>query len=435
MRPLSGFALALAFLISSFTGAGAQSAPSQAASPQTARQALIEMFFGDAPNHFEKHLPDVTRRAFQNLEGPNGQDALGTFSMLARQAHGEKEKFETFDTGSILFTSKNNPGGSYDKTEITVERDDLSGDEDQIELAMHMSRGGKEESLPFILNFTFSMKMESDIWRLNEISVALRMPLADPAFLKSLMQHQRDQQEQLATGSIRSIVSAEKSYQSAQGGFACTLSALGSTNKQSGPGRRYLYDSQLVSGKKSGYAFAISGCDSSHYQVVAEPAGPDSGQRAFCSDESGTMRSSSDGKGSTCLSSGEVVEEKISGVISELGAPQSNAAQHTTTFAASTPGQRTRVSQGISQGLLISKVQPIYPDTARTARISGTVVLKALINQAGEVESLSLISGHPLLVPAAIDAVKQWKYRPYLLNGKAVNVETEIQVNFTLIEN
>ncbi len=58
--------------------------------------------------------------------------------------------------------------------------------------------------------------------------------------------------------------------------------------------------------------------------------------------------------------------------------------------------------------------------------------MKALINQTGDVESLSLISGHPLLAPAAMDAVKQWKYRPYLLNGKAVNVETQITVNFAL---
>ena len=91
-----------------------------------------------------------------------------------------------------------------------------------------------------------------------------------------------------------------------------------------------------------------------------------------------------------------------------------------------------RISQGVSEGLIVSKVPPIYPDTARTARIQGTVVLKARINQAGEVESLSLISGHPLLAPAAMDAVKQWKYRPYLLNGKPVGVETQIQVNFTL---
>lgn len=58
--------------------------------------------------------------------------------------------------------------------------------------------------------------------------------------------------------------------------------------------------------------------------------------------------------------------------------------------------------------------------------------MKALINKAGDVESLELVSGHPMLAPAAMDAVKQWKYKPYLLNGKAVEVETQITVNYTL---
>ena len=57
--------------------------------------------------------------------------------------------------------------------------------------------------------------------------------------------------------------------------------------------------------------------------------------------------------------------------------------------------------------------------------------MKAIINKAGDVESLELISGHPMLVQAAMDAVKQWKYKPYLLNGKAVEVETQVTVNFT----
>ncbi len=432
MRASSGIAFALALLLSS--SVHGQTAPSQAAPPQTARQALIEMFFGQAPDHLERHLPDVTRRAFQNLQDANGQSVLGAFSLLARQAQGAKDRFETFDTGSTLFTAKDIPGGNYDKMDITVERDDISGDEDQIELAMHMSRGGKEETLPFILSFTFSMKMESDVWRLNEISAAVRLPLADPAFLKSLLERQRSQNEQMALGSMRSVLAAENSYQSASGGFACTLSALGSCGKGTGATHRtYLYDSQLVSGKKNGYIFAISGCDASHYQFVAEPAVPDSGQRAFCSDESGTVRASADGKAATCLSSGEVVEEKTPvGGISEAAAPQSKAGSGTSQPAGTQLGQRVRVSQGVSQGLIVSRVQPIYPPEARSARISGTVVLRALINQTGDVESLSLVSGHPLLAPAAMDAVKQWKYRPYLLNGKAVNVDTEILVNFVL---
>jgi protein TonB len=94
--------------------------------------------------------------------------------------------------------------------------------------------------------------------------------------------------------------------------------------------------------------------------------------------------------------------------------------------------QRVRVSGGVSQGLLIRKVPPAYPPLARQARIQGVVVLQAQISKEGNIENLQLISGHPMLAPAAIEAVKQWKYKPYLLNGEPVEVDTQVQVNFTL---
>ncbi len=94
--------------------------------------------------------------------------------------------------------------------------------------------------------------------------------------------------------------------------------------------------------------------------------------------------------------------------------------------------QRVRVSQGVTQGLLIHKVQPSYPPLARQARIQGQVVLQAVISKDGAIEGLKLISGHPMLAPAAIDAVKQWRYKPYILNGEPVEVDTTITVNFTL---
>jgi periplasmic protein TonB len=93
---------------------------------------------------------------------------------------------------------------------------------------------------------------------------------------------------------------------------------------------------------------------------------------------------------------------------------------------------RVRVSQGVTQGLLIRKVQPNYPPLARQARIQGQVLLAAEISKDGSIENLHLISGHPMLAPAAIEAVKQWKYKPYILNGEPVEVETQITVNFTL---
>jgi len=98
---------------------------------------------------------------------------------------------------------------------------------------------------------------------------------------------------------------------------------------------------------------------------------------------------------------------------------------------AATP-QRVRVSQGVSEGLLVHQVKPQYPPLARAARISGSVVLQAVIGKDGAIQNLRLISGHPMLTQAAIDAVKQWRYRPYFLNGEPVEVDTQITVNFTL---
>ena len=93
---------------------------------------------------------------------------------------------------------------------------------------------------------------------------------------------------------------------------------------------------------------------------------------------------------------------------------------------------RVRVSQGVSTGLLIKKVTPNYPQLAKQARIQGTVVLQAEISKEGTIQNLQLISGHPMLAPAAIEAVKQWRYKPYLLNGEPVAVETQVVVNFSL---
>jgi protein TonB len=98
---------------------------------------------------------------------------------------------------------------------------------------------------------------------------------------------------------------------------------------------------------------------------------------------------------------------------------------------AATP-TRVRVSQGVTQGLLIRKVQPTYPPLARQARIQGQVLLQAEISKDGTIQNLRLISGHPMLTSAAIEAVKQWRYKPYILNGEPVEVETQITVNFTL---
>lgn len=94
--------------------------------------------------------------------------------------------------------------------------------------------------------------------------------------------------------------------------------------------------------------------------------------------------------------------------------------------------QRIRVSESVARSLVVKKVDPVYPPLARQARIQGSVILQVKINKSGDVENVQLFSGHPMLAPAAIDAVKQWKYKPYLLNGEPVEVETRVTVNFVL---
>lgn len=94
--------------------------------------------------------------------------------------------------------------------------------------------------------------------------------------------------------------------------------------------------------------------------------------------------------------------------------------------------QRIRVGGNVQAANLIRKVTPTYPPLAKQARVQGTVKFTAVIGKDGTIQNLQLLGGHPLLVPAATEAVKQWLYKPTLLNGEPVEVITQIDVNFTL---
>ena len=98
---------------------------------------------------------------------------------------------------------------------------------------------------------------------------------------------------------------------------------------------------------------------------------------------------------------------------------------------AATP-ERIKVSAGVVAGNLQTKIDPVYPAIAKANRIAGTVILHAVISKSGSIENLQVISGHPMLTQSALEAVRRWKYKPYYLNGEPVEVDTTIQVNFTL---
>ena len=94
--------------------------------------------------------------------------------------------------------------------------------------------------------------------------------------------------------------------------------------------------------------------------------------------------------------------------------------------------KKMTISQGVSTGLLLQRVDPVYPVIAKSAGVSGTVVLEAVIAADGRIDKLRVQSGSPMLRQAALDAVKQWKYRPYLLNEQPIEVETTITIVFNL---
>jgi len=94
--------------------------------------------------------------------------------------------------------------------------------------------------------------------------------------------------------------------------------------------------------------------------------------------------------------------------------------------------KKINISAGVAVGMLIQKTIPVYPPIAKAARVSGTVVLQATISKNGTIENLRVMSGPAMLQQAAQDAVRQWRYRPYLLNNEPVEVETTVNVVFTL---
>ena len=304
--------------------------------PQTARQALLEMFFSKTPGTFAKHLPTATRAA---LEKSGALASLQQYSMLVNQLQTQGQNVQTFETGSVLLTADDPKTGG--KADITVENDTLRGDQDDIELTFHMYKNGQEQPSPFRSQITFSMKQEGQVWTLNEISVTVHVPLADPAFLKIISEKMSPQStvpqagagassgavsprpevsgqpvgsDAMVVAAMRTILTAEVTYASAYPtvGFTCSLSSLdGFGGGEPNEHQAMLINSGLASGKRYGFVFTLSECGgtpASSFHLTAVPNGNTYGRKAFCTDQSGVIRSSSDGNPATCLASGIPVQ-------------------------------------------------------------------------------------------------------------------------------
>lgn len=292
--------------------------------PQTARQALLEMFFSKTPGTLAKHLPAVTLNA---LEKSGALAGLQQYSTMASQFQTQGKNFETFETGSVLLSAEDPKSGQ--KFEVTVENDALRGDEDDIEVSFQTYKEKQPQRTPFLPRMTFGMKMESGIWKLNEIQVTVRVPLADPDFLKSIGEGIKARMAATAppqapastttfgpdasvVAAMRSILAAENSYKNTYRavGYTCVLSDLdGFGGGEPNWHQAMLIPSGLAGGRKYGYVFTLSGCagtPASSFHLVATPGGSGMGRGSFCADQTGAMRSIAGDAGS-CWTGGSAV--------------------------------------------------------------------------------------------------------------------------------
>jgi type IV pilus assembly protein PilA len=299
-------------------------------STQTAREALMEMLFSKAPGTFWKHLPEATRTA---LEKSGAVPALHQYSAMMTQIQSQANHIQTFETGPVMLSGEDPKTGN--KFEMIVERDSLRGERDDIEVSFKTYKDGEAQRTPFMPNVTFSMKEEAQLWTLNEISVTIHLPLADPDMLKAITEKVKpevrvqtalagapiDQARPVLTAgtlansnsdpqvisAMRTIASAEITYASTYPnvGYTCTLSNLdGFGAAEPGPQQAMLISSSLAAGRKYGYVFTLSGCagaPASKFVLTAMPNEPGFGRKVFCADAAGVIRSADEGNASSCM--------------------------------------------------------------------------------------------------------------------------------------
>jgi hypothetical protein len=284
--------------------------------PQTPRQALIEMISGGQEGAM-KHLTVEMQKSLQADGKNNAASQLATFD----QIRAASSDFQVFETGQVLL-SANDPK-SNEKFEVHIDSDDLSGDTDNMDISFHQFHDGVEQDIPYaamLSRFTVGMKRQANIWRLNEISVNIKVPVGDPKLLEKFgngmpgmtgvkigggVDGKADKPRSIAPmEAVQMIGMAESMFARTHPeiGFTCTLADLAKPNLLN-------LDPRIFSGEPyHGYKFSLSGCQdkpSGSFHLVAEPVSPTGKAKAFCTDATNNVRSSDDGLGSSCLASGK----------------------------------------------------------------------------------------------------------------------------------
>ena len=289
------------------------------APPQSPRQALIEIANGQV----EKHLTVEVQQLLKQPENKQALVALGFASSMKRELG---QDVQVFESGPVLLSI--NDAKDHRKIEVQVNNDDMSGDQDVLELSVHSFRDGveqDEEWQTFLSHFTVTMVRQQSIWRLSKVGIGVELAIGDPEFLKKtylksingggatgvgVVAHpssspgEAEQAPELTPSQLVIFMgAAEQTYarQNAETGFTCSLADLAQSP--------FLVNqsAQISSGNYNGYKISLTGCQgrpAGSFQITVEPT-PGKGGKAYCTDATHNIRVSDDGRGTTCLNAGK----------------------------------------------------------------------------------------------------------------------------------
>jgi hypothetical protein len=320
------FRLAICFIIVS---TGMCRGQRMVANEQSPRQAVIEMLSGgEAP--FKKHLTVEMQSRLQNMMKSSPDNAPSPLQVLTGATPPGSNKMQSFDIGPILF-SFNNPQ-EHERYEIFIDSEEQHGDQDLMGLSLHLMRNGVESEIPVGMKFVVNMKRQQGTWRLNAVTLSTTLPVGDPRILdkswwgpavaaatgrtgdpasSTVVVEERSKMTPLRA--VRMIGMAESIYAEKHPGlgFTCAISDLVNIGRGMDEEGMYKFmDADFADGIYNGYRFTLSGCDrkpARMFRVTAEPIGGRG--KAYCSDNTSSLRASEDGRGATCLTSGKIARK------------------------------------------------------------------------------------------------------------------------------
>ena len=297
----------------------AQQQPAPPAPPQSPRQALIEMANGQVVKH-------LTIEVQQLLNQPENKQALAPLLFASSMKKELGQDVQMFESGPVLFSI--NDEKNHHKIEVQINNDEMSGDQDVLELSVHSFRDGveqDEEWQTFLSHFTVAMVRQQNVWRLNKIGIGVELAVGDPEFLKktylksmngggtgatgvgldghsAATPDETPQHREMSPNLLLMMMGiAEQSYARRHPdiGFTCSLTEL----KE---GSSVDLNAQIVTGSYNGYKISLTGCQgkpAGSFTIVMEPMAGTTG-KAYCLDATQIRRVADNGNGATCLSSG-----------------------------------------------------------------------------------------------------------------------------------